>query len=90
MRNEVKTCMVADSKQGKMYNLQPLFDLFQTADVEKWIRVMDEHIRLFITSVDPEVFDQYVKDDISYMYCLRDMFTQISECQISIPKGGAV
>jgi len=92
MNDETKPIMVMNPYTNKLMNVEPLFRFIRTHD--DGVLLFDELIRHLIINVDNESCDYvlqhfYGKQGMFfYLYDMRDFFTEIAECQISMPKKG--
>lgn len=73
----------------KMVNVLPLFQLTKEFDFESIEQELDNTIRLLICSLSNDTLEEFsnqIKTSCYAMYHLRDMFKEISKCEISLPK----
>ncbi|MEL7600538.1 MAG: hypothetical protein AAGU18_10645 [Proteiniphilum sp.] len=90
MSETVNPIMALNPFTGKLVNVEPLFRFIQSHDDGR--DLVDEVIRHLIINDDNNetayLFDHFNSKSgmFLYLYDLRDLFKEISECQISMPK----
>ncbi len=85
--------MVLNPHRNKLYNVMPLFNLeAMNGGFEQSFETLDEVIKLFVCVMDETVLTIHnARGLIEELYFVRDMFKELSRCEISVPekKGGA-
>jgi hypothetical protein len=92
MDDVTKPVMALNPYTNKLVNVEPLFRFIRSHDDGR--DLVDELIRHLIINDDCETTD-YVFEHFNgkqgmyfYLYDLRDLFKEMAECQISMPKKG--
>ena len=74
-----------------LMNVEPFFRLMQGYSLSEALTWADTGIKFMALSEMPEWMDSDERQSvIMFLYEIRDLFTSMKECQISIPKKGGV
>ena len=92
MKEERTPILVNNPYRNVLMNVEPLFNLIAVYHPEEGFEKADLGIKLAaLTNESDWVFGDERKSVIMFLYEIRDLFSAMKECQISIPakKGGA-
>ena len=74
-----------------LMNVEPLFRLMQGYSLDEAFTWADTGIKFLALSEMPEWLDNEERQSvIMFLYEIRDLFSSMKECQISMPKKGGV
>lgn len=72
-----------------MMNVEPLFRLIKIYHIDDLLGIADRSIKSMALAAESEWITEYErKEALVFLYEIRDLFTAMKECQISINKKG--
>lgn len=79
--------LVNNPYKNKLMNVEPLFDLIRIYALDEGRRAADNGIKIAALTTESEWIDEYErKNVISFLYRVRELFSQMEECQITTSK----
>lgn len=74
-----------------LMNVEPLFRLIKSYSLNEALTWADTGIKFMALAEIPEWLDPEERQSvIMFLYEIRDLFTSMKECQISVPKKGGL
>ena len=86
-KNDRSPILVNNPCKNVLMNVEPLFKLINTYSIDDCIAIAERSIRLAALASESEWTTEYErKEALIFFYEIRDLFSSIKECQISLPK----
>lgn len=78
--------LVNNPYRNVLMNVEPLFKLINAYSIDDCIAIADRSIKLAALASESEWTTEYErKESLVFFYEIRDLFSSIKECQISLP-----
>lgn len=86
-KNDNSPILVNNPYRDVLMNVEPLFKLINTYSIDDCIAIAERSIKLAALASESEWTTEYErKEALVFFYEIRDLFSSIKECQISLPK----